>query len=181
MKTKNMTTPYLRKSIGRSPWALAICLTLVTLGLGLSVNAQERKTTFITFDAPGAGTGPFQGTIGVANNPAGAIVGYYLDASSLNHSYVRTPDGTFTTFDPPGEIASASNSINPAGAIAGQCRDASSVHHGYLPAPNGALMTFDAPGAGTGPGQAPSPRTSTQQAKSRAFTLTRATCFTASS
>jgi hypothetical protein len=45
MKTKNMTTLYLRKSIGRSPWiipALAVCLTLATLGLSLSANAQQR-------------------------------------------------------------------------------------------------------------------------------------------
>src|SRR5215467_2962396 len=119
MKTKNMTTPYLRKSIGRSPWALAICLTLVTLGLGLSVNAQERKTTFITFDAPGAGTGPFQGTLGIAINPAGAITGQYLDASSLYHGFLRDPDGVLTTIDVPGARQTFPYSINPAGAIAG--------------------------------------------------------------
>src|SRR4029077_14649702 len=87
MKTKNMTTLHSRKSIGRLPWALAVCLTLAMLGLGLSANANERNTCFTTFDAPGAGTGPFQGTLGIANNPAGAIAGYYIDASNLNHSY----------------------------------------------------------------------------------------------
>src|SRR5215831_7979384 len=153
MKTKNMTTQYLRKSIGRLPFALAVCLTLVTLGLGLSANAQERNMCFTTFDAPGAGTGPFQGTLGIAINPAGAIAGYYVDASNLNHSYLRAQDGTFTAFNPPGVIASAAFSINAAGAIAGRCRDASSVIHGYLRAPNGTFTRFDAPGAGTGFGQ----------------------------
>ena len=76
-KTKNMRTLYLRKSIG-SLWALAICLTLATLGPGLSANAQERKTTFTTFDVPGAGTGPGQGTNPQAINPVGMISGVYL-------------------------------------------------------------------------------------------------------
>ena len=150
MKTKNMTTLHSRKSIGRLPWALAVCLTLATLGLGLSASANERETRFITFDVPGAAQGT---TDAIAINPAGAIAGFYLDASNVNHSFLRGPDGAFTTFDPPGEIASAASSINPAGAIAGPCRDASSVHHGYLRAPNGTFTTFDAPGAGTGSDQ----------------------------
>jgi uncharacterized membrane protein len=41
-----MTTLYLRKSIGRSHWALAICLA--TLGLGLSATADAPRRTFIT-------------------------------------------------------------------------------------------------------------------------------------
>src|SRR6266446_7013251 len=150
MKTKNMTTLHSRKSIGRLPWALAICLTLAMLGLDLSANTPERNTTFITFDVPGAAQGT---TDPIAINPAGAIAGNYLDASNVSHSFLRGPDGAFTTFDPPGEIASVAFSINPAGAIAGQCLDASNVLHGFLRAPNGAFTTFDAPGAGTGPFQ----------------------------
>src|SRR6266446_10728026 len=46
MKTKNMTTLHLRKSIGRSPWALAVCLA--TLGLGPSATADAPRRTFIT-------------------------------------------------------------------------------------------------------------------------------------
>jgi hypothetical protein len=145
-----MTTLHSRKSTGRLPWAFAICLTLATLGLGLSANTQERKTTFITFDVPGAAPGT---TDAIFINPAGAIVGFYVDASNLTHSFLRGPDGAFTTFDPPGEIASSAFTINPAGAIAGVCRDASNVNHGYLRAPSGTFTTFDAPGAGTGPFQ----------------------------
>jgi len=44
-----------------------------------------------TFDAPGAGTGPNQGTFAEFNNPANAIVGYYLDASGTFHGFLRTP------------------------------------------------------------------------------------------
>src|SRR5262249_33529009 len=152
MKTKNMTTLYLRKSIGRLPWALAVCLTLATLGLGLSANANERNTCFTTFHAPGAGTGPFQGTFAYAINPAGAIAGIVHDASDVRHGFVRAPDGTFTTFDGPGATNTFAYSINPAGAIAGYY-GVLGVVHGLLRAPNGTLTTFDAPGAGTGFGQ----------------------------
>ncbi len=41
-----MTTLYLRKSIGRSPWALVV--GLATLGLGLSATADAPRRTFIT-------------------------------------------------------------------------------------------------------------------------------------
>ena len=44
--------------------------------------------TITTFDAPGAGTGLFQGTIPSGINPARAIVGYYLDASYVFHGFL---------------------------------------------------------------------------------------------
>ena len=117
--------------------------------------------TFTTFDAPGAGTDPFQGTITASFsglNPAGAIVGWYVDASNVNHGYVRARDGTFTTFEAPGAGTDSGqgtilDSINPAGATTGYYFDASNVSHGLLRTSDGAITTFEAPGAGTGPGQ----------------------------
>src|SRR6266481_1203338 len=61
--------------------------------------------TFAQIDAPDAGTGPFpQGTFPseftpAGINPAGAITGFYVDASSVQHGFVRSSQGTFTTFD----------------------------------------------------------------------------------
>jgi hypothetical protein len=81
---------------------LVFAVSLATLGFGLSANANERKTALITFDVPGAGTGAFQGTIGFAISPNGTITGWYLDSGSVYHGFVRTRDGTFTTFDVPG-------------------------------------------------------------------------------
>ena len=112
--------------------------------------------TITTFDVPGAGTGPGQGTQGIHINPAGAITGYYLDLGDVFHGYVRTLDGTFATFDAPGAgtgpfEGTLAFSINPAGATTGIVRDANIVRHGFVRAPNGAITTFDAPGAGTGP------------------------------
>ena len=86
----------------RGKGALALCLALCTLGLGLSAKAQDRKATIITFDAPGAGTGTFQGTIPEDINPAGVITGVYSDANFVAHGFLRAPDGAFTTIDAPG-------------------------------------------------------------------------------
>ena len=59
----------------------------------------------------------------------------------------------FTTFDPPGSLATNPTSINPAGAITGSYFDASHVAqgflvgHGFLRAGDGTITTFDPPGS----------------------------------
>src|SRR5437667_4125342 len=80
--------------------SLALCLAFCGLGPGLSSTA--RAATFTTFDAPGAGTGNAQGTFAVSINPAGAITGYYADANSVFHGFLRASDSNMTTFDAPG-------------------------------------------------------------------------------
>ena len=116
------------------------------------------QPTITTFDAPGAGTGPGQGTLPFAINPAGTVLGYYIDAGDARHGFLRTRNGAITTFDAPGAgtgpgQGTTAFSINPAGAIAGRYIDASDAFHGFLRTPDGAITTFDVPGAGTGPGQ----------------------------
>src|SRR5436309_7993775 len=107
------------------------------------------QPTITTFDAPGAGTGPGQGTIAFAINPAGTSAGYFNDATGVFHGFLRTPDGAITTFDIPGAgtgpgQGTFAGNINPPEAIAGRYIDASGVAHGFLRAPNGAITTFDA-------------------------------------
>src|SRR4029434_5573875 len=82
------------------------------------------QPTITTFDAPGAGTGPGQGTTAFAINPAGTITGRYSDASDVLHGFLRTPNGAISTFDAPGAgtgpgQGTSAFSINPAGAITG--------------------------------------------------------------
>src|SRR5262249_32651539 len=106
----------------------------------------------ITFDAPGAGTGPFQGTQSLAINPKGTIAGYFFDSNPVTHGFVRNTDGTITPFDAPGGGTGPYQgtfvlALTPLGAITGFTRDASDVFHGYLRAPGGTFTTFDAPGA----------------------------------
>jgi hypothetical protein len=112
--------------------------------------------TFTQIDAPDAGTGPFpQGTFPseftpAGINPAGAITGFYVDASSVQHGFVRSPGGKITEFDPTGSVFTNPNASNE---ITGFYVDASGVGHGFLRALNGTITTFSAPDAGTGAGQ----------------------------
>jgi len=121
-----------------------------------------------TFDAPGAGTGAFQGTLSDGIDQAGTIEGVYADASNVAHGFLRAPDGTITTFDVPGAGTGAGapgcistltcqgavpENINAPGAVTGEYVDASGVNHGFLRAKDGSFVTFDAPGAGSGSGQ----------------------------
>jgi hypothetical protein len=119
-----------------------------------------------TFDVHGAGTGSYQGTgcpgCALGLNQLGAVAGTYSDANSVNHGFLRSPQGTITTFDAPGAGTAADEgtgcfsdcpvSLNDWGAITGIYIDANFVYHGYLRNPQGKLVTVDPPGsAGTLP------------------------------
>jgi hypothetical protein len=64
-----------------------------------------------SFNAPGTGTGSYQGTgcpvCSVAMNQFGAIASFTIDANNATHGFLRSPRGEITTFDVPGEVASA--------------------------------------------------------------------------
>src|SRR5579872_4942869 len=83
-------------TLARRKVALAVCVVLCTAGLALSASGDE--ATLITFDAPN----DVFGIQPLSINPANAITGYYLDASFVAHGFLRSPDGTVTTFNPPG-------------------------------------------------------------------------------
>ena len=125
----------------------------MTALVALAVPVQSSAQTYTTFDPPNS-----TGTQPTAINPAGAITGFYVEATSPNQGFVRAADGTITTFAAPG----ASQGTQPAaisatGAITGDYIDANGVNHGFLRAKDGTITTFDAPGAGTGPGQGTQP------------------------
>src|SRR5580658_3614816 len=82
------------RGIARST-TFALCLLLCTLGLGHSAAAHEPG--IISFEAPGAGTSPGQGTEAISINAEGVITGAYVDASNTVHGFLRYPDGRFTT------------------------------------------------------------------------------------
>jgi hypothetical protein len=119
-----------------------------------------------TFEAPGAGTGidSYEGTVAFMIGPTGAITGFYEDASEVNHGFLRTSDGTFTTFDAPGagtagtgpyagDEGTFGGSINRFGEIFGWYIDAGDVSHAYLRAPNGMITEFNVRGAVNAAGQ----------------------------
>jgi hypothetical protein len=114
--------------------------------------------TFTQIDAPDAGTGPFpQGTFPSEFTPmginlVGAITGFYVDASFVQHGFVRNPNGTITEFDPTGSLFTNPNAIDDLGEVTGFFVDANGVGHGFLRTLGGTITTFDAPGAGTAAG-----------------------------
>ena len=81
---------------------LTLCLALCMLGLSSTASAQEGR--IITFDAPFADLKPgdYNGTYPTSINDSGAITGYSNDANYVSHSFLRSPDGTITTFQAPG-------------------------------------------------------------------------------
>src|SRR3954468_13324173 len=128
------------------------------IAAALAISTQIHAQTIPTFDAPGAGTGPFQGTSAFNISPNGTVVGFLRDPNSARHAFIRSKHGEFTVFDAPGAGMGRGQgrraySINPGGTIAGFFSDSATVGHGYVRSKQGIITSFDAPGAGTGPGQ----------------------------
>jgi hypothetical protein len=114
-----------------------------------------------SYEAPGAGTGIYQGTgcpgctVGV--NFFGVIAGEYIDSGNVYHGYLRDPYGKFTTFDVTGAGTGAYQgtgcgadcpmSINDSGEVTGSYQDSNSVQHGYLRTAEGTYVTFDPSGS----------------------------------
>jgi hypothetical protein len=110
--------------------------------------------TFTTIDVPGAGTGVFQGTIGLSINAAGDIAGFYIVAPNVARGFVRAANGAITKFDAPNAGTGRNQgtfpvSINTAGDIAGMYFDKNNVYHGFVRAADGTITEFDVKGAGT--------------------------------
>jgi len=142
---------------GLSPtgWVTGVSVDQDTLHALGYLRAPDGSVT--TFDAPGDGTGAYQGTYPDAINLELTVAGNTTDANNVNHGFLRRVDGTFTTFDPPGAGTGAGQgtyalSVNLIGAIVGAFIDANDVYHGYSrePGAEGGFITFDVPGAGTG-------------------------------
>jgi hypothetical protein len=118
---------------------------------------------FTVFEAPGSGTGSYEGTgspgSSVPLNQFGANAGYYTDANDVVHGYIRYPWGATTTFDVPGAgpqgigcYSDCSIGLNDWGAVTGYYLDANNVYHGFVRSATGKVTSFDAPGANTTPG-----------------------------
>jgi hypothetical protein len=81
------------------------------------------------------------------------ITGIYIDANTLYHGFLRSPEGKFITVDAPrastdpgGGDGTLPKSINAERTITGHYADAQAVIHGFVRSPNGQFTTFDSPG-----------------------------------
>jgi hypothetical protein len=117
------------------------------------VRSIQGKVT--TFDAPGAGSGFLQGTstcLATCLNESATATGIYVDASGVNHGFVRDRNGTLTEFDVVGAGTGAGQgtlvaSINSSGEIAVLYMDGGGVSHGAVRSPDGTITKFDVPGS----------------------------------
>lgn len=132
-----------------SPVALGL---FAALALVAPADARDASLDIRQIDVPGAGTAAGQGTYGYALNGRGEVAGFYADANSVYHGFLRDCDGVITTFDPPNSQSTFVAGLNDEGEITGYFNDASGVVHGYVRAFDGKITSFDAPGAGTSGG-----------------------------
>jgi hypothetical protein len=89
-----------------------------------TASAQE----FATIQFPGA-------PITVVNggpNPEGTSVGSYVDTAGVTHGFTLSKNGTLTSFDPPGSVATTPDFIDPQGTIVGGYVDAGGTNHGFI-------------------------------------------------
>ncbi len=108
---------------------------------------------FTSFEAPDADTTPddFNGTVPNAINDAGAITGAYYDVNSVGHGFLRSPDGTFTTFDAPDSVGYTNPvAVNLQSDIVGYYGDQNGQARAFLRRADGSFATWSGPDACTG-------------------------------
>jgi hypothetical protein len=108
---------------------------LVLLGLGLGI-ANAQSYLYFTFDPPGS-----TGTMVSGINNSGQMVGIYQDSAGW-HGFLRSADGTITTFDAPDAFPyTVPSAINDRGEIAGTRLSAGPVTDGFLRSADGSTYT----------------------------------------
>lgn len=91
-------------------------------------------------------------------NASGTVTGFYYDAASALHGFIRSPNGNIQEFDAPlagngafeGTIAA---SINDEGVVTGYVVDTNNLAYGFTRSPDGHFKVFNAPGAAVIPGE----------------------------
>jgi hypothetical protein len=125
---------------------------------GLVTDARDPEGAITTFDGPGAGTTPGNGSTAESIDDAGTIPGVSLDDNGLNHAWIRYSDGRFVTFGVTGAGTETGQgtlalATNVAGTTVGNYFDKKGVGYGFVRFRDGRITTFDVPGQGTGAGQ----------------------------
>jgi len=115
-----------------SSWHSATFAFTTAVCVVLSGASADAKATYVTFDAG------FVTSI----NSTNAVAGY-----NATDGFIRTSDGTVTTFDVTGAVATQAWAIDDAGVSAGYYFDDLGANHGFVRAPDGTITTFDGPKA----------------------------------
>ncbi len=108
-----------------------LCIALVPFAFAGPVKARGTLTILPT------------GTTALSINDSGVVTG----GEDSGLAFLRTPDGTITTFNAVDDDPTAAQWINNSGVITGYYADKSHVIHGFVRDADGAVTTFDAPGS----------------------------------
>jgi hypothetical protein len=118
--------------------------------LAFSTFLVGQTPTFISFDAPDAGTGSQQGTYPVAINLKGIIAGDYIDKANRQRGFIRQANGQFIEFAPPHTVDVTVTALNNPGQVVGTISTLLIPPYqfsGFLRNPNGAYSIFAPSGA----------------------------------
>jgi hypothetical protein len=121
------------------------------IGSGSHGFIRAADGSFVTFDIPGLGITFRNWSI----NARGEVAGEYLDTidgvSFFEHSFLREPNGTLTTFDPPdGVYGSFPSTITPDGVILGVYFDKDGNDLGFQRESSGTFTVITGPGGLSG-------------------------------
>ncbi|MGO8970530.1 MAG: hypothetical protein ACLQDQ_13285 [Myxococcaceae bacterium] len=131
----------------KSLMGLSEMMLFAALGFTGPAYAGGGNKQFTTFDPPDS---VYTNPEGI--NDRGEIAGWYGATNGALRSFLRAPDGTFTTFEVPGDYNyTLVAGLNQEGAVSGDFCDITTTCHGFVRAPDGTLTTFDVKGAGTVP------------------------------
>jgi hypothetical protein len=100
---------------------------------------------YTTYDAPGAGTGAGQGTFPSALSgltDTEATTGNCVDANNVYHGFLRSADGSFATFDPPGSVQTLVVGLSSNETVAGEYIDSTGLH-AFLRTTDGTITSYD--------------------------------------
>jgi hypothetical protein len=111
---------------------------------------REPDGHFISFEAPGAGSAPGQGTEATNVNSEGTVIGLWIDNNNVFHGFFRSRGGALMSFDVPdaqGTFPSIGPALSPLGVSTGQYTDGKGLIHAYVRQRTGAITSFDPPGS----------------------------------
>jgi len=128
-------TPSLASGLNNKGWVIGD----VPPGQGFIRKPKGRILTFGDANA-------YHNFVAAGINAQRTVCGSLIDAQGTQHAFVRTADGTFTVFDPPGSTSTFATDINDSGLVVG-AYDSGMRSHGFIRGADGAITTFDDPDA----------------------------------
>src|ERR1017187_2233915 len=101
---------------------------------------------FITFDAALGALYTSPTSVNASGDCTGS---YQASGGGMDHGFLRTSDGTITTFDLVGALASGTSpyGINDSDVIAGSYQGSDFIFHGFVRAADGTITSFDPVGS----------------------------------